>query len=356
LLPSNKKTIIVTKGEFMLIIRKDENRTLEQIKEHYKIKKELATKLRNCRKDERQYLYNALYDELFKQVLHHPQLIRKDNLKASAQEVARKMRLIAKFCTINIKTNEKKRSDEMKNQIKLLKEESEALNVIENYIKEYYRKGHPLRILEAGCGSSWWINVDEVEYTLIGVDVDRDALEKRKNEVGDLDEIIEGDLRDVDLNENEYDVVYSAFVLEHIDNAELALNNMTKSLKPGGLLIIRIPDRESVHGFITRITPFWFHIFYYKYVQGIPDAGKPGHGPYHTVYDPAISRKGIHQFCEQNGMGIIGEYGTPIIGWESSGIRPFLRRFVTKTIGGLSLGKLNSKYSNLTYVLQKKIQ
>lgn len=82
----------------MLITRsKDENRTLEQIEEHYKIEKELASKLLNSSKEERQHLYTFLYDQLFKKVPHHPQLMRKADAKASAQEVARKMQLITKY-------------------------------------------------------------------------------------------------------------------------------------------------------------------------------------------------------------------------------------------------------------------
>jgi SAM-dependent methyltransferase len=79
------------------ISSKEENRTLDQIREHYKIEKELATKLRNSRKEERQYLYNDLYDELFKRVPSHPSLSRKANVEVSAIEVAQKMRLVGKY-------------------------------------------------------------------------------------------------------------------------------------------------------------------------------------------------------------------------------------------------------------------
>ncbi len=76
---------------------KDDNRTLQQIQEHYKIEKELASKLRNSCKEERQQLYNDLYNELFKKVPSHPQLNRKADPEASAKEVSRKMRLLIKY-------------------------------------------------------------------------------------------------------------------------------------------------------------------------------------------------------------------------------------------------------------------
>ncbi|MUL38750.1 SAM-dependent methyltransferase [Gloeocapsopsis sp. AAB1 = 1H9] len=78
-------------------MQKDESRTFEQVKKHYEIEKELASKLLNSNREDRQHLYTVLYDQLFKQVPHHPQLIRKADCKASAKEVDRKMRLIVKY-------------------------------------------------------------------------------------------------------------------------------------------------------------------------------------------------------------------------------------------------------------------
>lgn len=82
-------------------ISKNEKRTSEQIKEHYELEKQLASRLRISSREERQHLYTFLYDELFQKVTHHPQLIRKADPKASAKEVDRKMRLLANFLSHN---------------------------------------------------------------------------------------------------------------------------------------------------------------------------------------------------------------------------------------------------------------
>src|SRR6185437_11416268 len=74
--------------------------------------------------------------------------------------------------------------------------------------------GGPLRILEAGCGRDWPLHVS-VPYTLTGLDLDPDALAART----DLDEAIIGDLRTAELPAHSFDVVYSAFVLEHVSGA-----------------------------------------------------------------------------------------------------------------------------------------
>ena len=56
---------------------KFETRTMQQLREHYEIEKELASRLRNASREERRVLYSSLYDELFQRVPHHPQLIQK---------------------------------------------------------------------------------------------------------------------------------------------------------------------------------------------------------------------------------------------------------------------------------------
>ena len=95
-------------------------------------------------------------------------------------------------------------------------------------------------------------------YKLTGVDIDKHALEHRKSAEKDLDDAIVADLRSVDLPSNAYDVIYNAYVLEHIDGAEQVLQKFLNWLKPNGALIICIPDRYSAYGFFAYHTPHWF--------------------------------------------------------------------------------------------------
>ena len=46
------------------------------------------------------------------------------------------------------------------------------------------------------------------------------------------------------LKDSEFDFVYSSHMLEHVENAETALKNWWRVLKPGGYLILYLPDRE----------------------------------------------------------------------------------------------------------------
>jgi SAM-dependent methyltransferase len=181
-------------------------------------------------------------------------------------------------------------------------------------------------------------------HTLTGIDIDQDALNIRKRG-NDLDVAILGDLRTVECCEESFDVIVCNFVLEHIDGAERVLDNFTKWLKPGGVMLITVPDRDSVYGIFTRITPFKAHVLYKRYLIGIKDAGKPGHGPFPTFHDAVIGRKGIRSFSASRDLSIKEEY------WFSTKAPAFVMWFI-KIFSALTLGQV-SPHRNLMFVVQK---
>jgi ubiquinone/menaquinone biosynthesis C-methylase UbiE len=46
------------------------------------------------------------------------------------------------------------------------------------------------------------------------------------------------------LKDSEFDFVYSSHTLEHVDDAEITLRNWWRVIKPGGYLILYLPDRD----------------------------------------------------------------------------------------------------------------
>jgi SAM-dependent methyltransferase len=59
-------------------------RTLDQLREQYEVERELARRLWGASRAERSALYSKTYDELFRRVLHHPQLTRSAAQRRSA--------------------------------------------------------------------------------------------------------------------------------------------------------------------------------------------------------------------------------------------------------------------------------
>lgn len=228
----------------------------------------------------------------------------------------------------------------------------DATSLQEAAIARIAVKGRPLEILEAGCGRSWPFRLEGTEFRLTGIDLDADALKHRLEVQRDLHQFIVGDLRRVVIADERFDVVYCSFVLEHIREAHQVLTRFTRWLKPGGSIIIKVPDPLSAHGFLTRVTPHWFHIFYYRHIVGYKEAGLPGHGPYRTYYDRVVSRTGLHEFCKAQGLSIEVEVGlsdTAKYGpWKDRILR--IARRLTDVVSG---GTLASRHSNLLFVIAK---
>ena len=218
-----------------------------------------------------------------------------------------------------------------------------------------HRLGGPdcLRILDAGCGRMWTWDLQGMPFHLTGLDSDADALRLRVEQRGDLDEWLAGDLRTVPLPPGHFDLVYSAYVLEHVDGAELVLDRMFDTLRPDGLMVIKIPDGDSVYGFLTRITPHQVHVLYKRWIRRKPLAGTPGHGPYPVVYDDVISLDGITAWASAHDLEVIATYG------DNSHLQFFGRLAPVIDVGlrliaSLSFGRLTARYSNLAVVMAKR--
>jgi SAM-dependent methyltransferase len=180
------------------------------------------------------------------------------------------------------------------------------MKAIADHIQALARDDRPLEILEAGCGNRWGLDLKDLNFRLTGVDSNKDALNFRKTQ--DLTVAILGDLHKVELEKNSFDVIFNSNVLEHINGAEKVLDKFITWLKPGGVLALIFPNRDSVKGFLTRLTPFWFHVWFKRYVQGWKDAGTPGSDPFPTFFDKVVSPSGMTEYCQRRGLHIEGAY------------------------------------------------
>jgi len=81
----------------MAATRSADMRTPDQLREHYEIERELASRLRQCAPHERLRLYASTYDELFRRVAHHPMLLRKKDPEATRSAIMSQLRLIRGF-------------------------------------------------------------------------------------------------------------------------------------------------------------------------------------------------------------------------------------------------------------------
>jgi hypothetical protein len=80
-----------------LIGLQEEQRTVDQVKEHYLVEKELAHKLRVSSREERKVLYTSLYDELYQRVPSNPQLTLHTPAQAGEETESPQIRFLRRF-------------------------------------------------------------------------------------------------------------------------------------------------------------------------------------------------------------------------------------------------------------------
>lgn len=237
--------------------------------------------------------------------------------------------------------------------MRILPKYADELRTLASLLKAEAAGKTVLRVLEAGCGREWHLRTEGVPIEISGIDLDNHALTFRRTVRKDLHHAIVGDLRTVSLPPDHYDVVYSSFVLEHVDGAATALDNMVKALRPGGLLIIRVPDLSGVQTCVARLLPHWAAVVYYRYGWKIEKAGQPGYAPYPTFYDPVISIDGFNDYCRRNALDIVDQIGVGSYAERGSG---FLSRFVplfARIVALASLGRVHDRYVDLTFIARK---
>ena len=184
--------------------------------------------------------------------------------------------------------------------------------------------GNNVRIYEAGGGSASFIQPNILKGANVTV-LDIDALQLQKNSYADKK--IQGDVQTYAFPQDSFELIVCYNVIEHLEAPDRAIVLFFQALAPGGLLFIGAPNPNSFSGFITRLTPHWFHVWYYKFILGNKFAGQPGNVPFRTVYHPVVSPQTLIKYCEKlgfrvyifqriSGGSIETAYGTAATSWQ----------------------------------------
>jgi ubiquinone/menaquinone biosynthesis C-methylase UbiE len=161
------------------------------------------------------------------------------------------------------------------------------------------RSANP-RILEAGCGSRMQIHFSERAH-ITGIDISEKQLLRNM----DVDERIVGDIQSYDYRPSSFDIIICWNVLEHLQNPLSALHRFVEAIKPDGIIILGLPNVLSMKGLLTKYTPHVFHVWAYKHLFGITDAGKDDNAPFRTFLSYTVSPIAIKRFALQAGLEIL---------------------------------------------------
>jgi 2-polyprenyl-3-methyl-5-hydroxy-6-metoxy-1,4-benzoquinol methylase len=149
-----------------------------------------------------------------------------------------------------------------------------------------------VKLLEAGCGSASHLRLNGVSFT-VGIDISFEQLKKNTM----LDEKMLGDLQECPLPREGFDVAVCWMVLEHIPRPRDAMLNMFASLKPGGLLIIGVPNLLSFKGIATKCSPHWVHTAFYDFMRYKSR-------PFATYLRASLIPARLTRFAEQHGFTV----------------------------------------------------
>lgn len=113
-----------------------------------------------------------------------------------------------------------------------------------------------LDVVELGAGTGKF-NRHEIRgsvRSLVGIDL---TPRVRDNDL--IDEAVLGDLTNPPFADNSFDLAFSVYVLEHIDDASRFCQETARILRPGGELFAVTPNLYHYVTTISRFSPHWVH-------------------------------------------------------------------------------------------------
>jgi len=224
---------------------------------------------------------------------------------------------------------------------------------IYNYARQH--EGEPIKLLQVGCTGP----ADELELDKLrarGVDVSVRRIEQDHPESRDAGRaadaspgaIVFGDLRAIPLPTRDIGIVYCAHLLDRIQNAELVLDRLIATLRPGGMLLLRFRDRECAAGVLDRMLPQAARRAIWHWLR--PEQA----GPLPAVYEPLLSAEGVYGYTLARGL-VIGERQAvhdrprrpdgPVWGAPQA----------CRLIAALSRGRHPDDHDDLLYVIRKPV-
>ena len=110
----------------------------------------------------------------------------------------------------------------------------EAYATVTSVVRDNLPQDRTIDVVEAGCGRAWVLGPIADEVRITGIDLDAEALRIRVEETRDLDTAILGDLMTVEVDDATVDLVFSSYVLEHLEQPDVALDRFSTGCGPAG--------------------------------------------------------------------------------------------------------------------------
>lgn len=103
-----------------------------------------------------------------------------------------------------------------------------------------------LDLLDVGCGTGAVLAA--VEGTRLRVGVDMTTLALERSQTRSLTDLAKGDATALPLSDNSFDVTIALDIFEHVEDDVAALAEVSRVLRPGGILVLSVPAFMSLWG------------------------------------------------------------------------------------------------------------
>jgi ubiquinone/menaquinone biosynthesis C-methylase UbiE len=147
----------------------------------------------------------------------------------------------------------------------------------------------------AGRGAFHELNFRGKTKRVAGVDIHESVLH---NPFLDESELIFLSSGRIPYDDNTFDLVFSANVMEHIREPEIVFKEIFRVVKPNGLFIAKTPNKLHYVPMIAKITPYSFHIFINKI------RGRESYDTFPTVYK-CNTVEALKKYSHSSGFKVI---------------------------------------------------
>ncbi len=113
------------------------------------------------------------------------------------------------------------------------------------WIRYLHQKKPVGRLIDVGCGLGFFIDKATKYYFCHGIDASEYAItaaKKRNNNAS----LSVGDANSLNFGSDFFDIITCFDVLEHLKSPEIALGEFNRTLKNGGILLVSVPNTESI--------------------------------------------------------------------------------------------------------------
>jgi SAM-dependent methyltransferase len=206
-------------------------------------------------------------------------------------------------------------------------------------LRRYFPKGQSL--LEVGCGTGFVLRGVRDAFPrmrLVGGELFEAGLAVAAQRVPDA-KLLKLDARDLPFKE-EFDVVGAFDVLEHIDDDKRALASMYRALRPGGGLLVTVPQHPRLW---SAVDEYSRHVRRYQRGELPRKLRECGfdvlrHTSFVSLLLPLLALSRL-RFRDKNDFDPLSEYRAPrfvdsTLGWVQAAERALIRRGLSFPAGG----------------------